>query len=205
MGKKMYCILVTGIPASGKSTIAEFLSHALRLPMISKDRIKEDLYDLIGFQSREEKVQLGIASMNIMYHVAEQLMKGSQPFLLENNFEKISEKGLFTLLEKYDYQAITVTLTGDYRTIYQRFLERNESPKRHRGHVVNDCYPEKERKKEPEPIPYKRFVEGITMRGMDSFTANGPRIVLDTTDFDTVDMEELVRNIDICRRELLQK
>ena len=145
----MYCILVTGIPASGKSTIAEFLSHALHLPMISKDRIKEDLFDLVGFQSREEKVQLGVASMNIMYHVAEQLMKGGQPFLLENNFEKISAKGLFILLEKYGYQAITVTLTGDYKTIYQRFLKRNNSPERHRGHVVNDCYPEKERKELP--------------------------------------------------------
>ena len=26
--------------------------------------------------------------------------------------------------------------------IYQRFLERESSPDRHRGHVVNDCYPE---------------------------------------------------------------
>lgn len=200
----MYCILVTGIPASGKSTIAEYLSHALHLPMISKDKIKEDLFDLVGFQSREEKVQLGIASMNIMYHVAEQLMRGSQPFLLENNFEETSKSGLFSLLEKYDYQAITVTLTGDYRTIYERFLERNKSPERHRGHVVNDCYPEKEQEKKVEPIPYRRFVEGITMRGMDSFTANGPRIVLDTTDFEAVDLKALVRNIVICREELLQ-
>ncbi|MDE6962838.1 MAG: ATP-binding protein [Lachnospiraceae bacterium] len=199
----MYCILVTGIPASGKSTIAEFLSHALHLPMISKDRIKEDLFDLVGFQSREEKVQLGVASMNIMYHVAEQLMKGGQPFLLENNFEKISAKGLFILLEKYGYQAITVTLTGDYKTIYQRFLKRNNSPERHRGHVVNDCYPEKE-KKAAAPIPYRHFVEGITMRGMDSFTANGPRIILDTTDFDAVDRDELVRNILTCREEVMR-
>ena len=37
----MYCILVTGIPASGKSTMAEFLAERLRLPMLSKDKIKE--------------------------------------------------------------------------------------------------------------------------------------------------------------------
>ena len=50
----MYCILVTGIPASGKSTMARFLAEAFGLPVISKDRIKECMYDTIGFRSREE-------------------------------------------------------------------------------------------------------------------------------------------------------
>ena len=77
----MYCILVTGIPASGKSTMARFLSERLAIPMISKDKIKELLFDDIGFGSREEKVKLGITSMNIMYHIAEQLMKCQQPFI----------------------------------------------------------------------------------------------------------------------------
>ena len=110
----MYCILVTGIPASGKSTIAKYLSEYLRLPLISKDDMKELMYDAVGFRSREEKVGLGIASMNIMYYMAEQLMKCGSPFILENNFENISRDGLAVILEKYSYQAITVTLTGDY-------------------------------------------------------------------------------------------
>ena len=37
-----------------------------------------------------------------------------------------------------------VTLTGDYEILYERFMERNGKPERHRGHVVNDCDPEKE-------------------------------------------------------------
>ncbi|XCP84095.1 AAA family ATPase [Roseburia hominis] len=139
----MYCILVTGIPAAGKSTMAEVLAEYLGLPVISKDKIKELLYDTIGFRSREEKVMLGIAGMNIMYYMAEQLMKRGQSFILENNFENVSKEGLVAILEKYSYKAITVTLTGDYEKIYQRFLKRNDSPDRHRGHIVNDCYPEK--------------------------------------------------------------
>lgn len=201
----MYCILVTGIPASGKSTMAEFLSNALGLPMISKDKIKEDMYDTIGFRSREEKVKLGIASMKIMYGIAEQLMKNGHPFLLENNFEKLSEKGLFSILEKYSFQAITITLTGDYRKIYERFLKRNNSPDRHRGHVVNECYPEKEPGGIAEPISYKRFVEGIAARGMDSFTAAGPHIIVDTTDFETINREALLREIASYREQLLRK
>ena len=51
-----YCILVTGIPASGKSTIAEHLAKELSLPCFSKDAFKEILFDTVGFRSREEKV-----------------------------------------------------------------------------------------------------------------------------------------------------
>ena len=89
----MYCILVTGIPASGKSTLARALGEELRLPVISKDSLKELLFDHVGFRSREEKVRLGNASMEIMYAVAGQLMRAGQPFLLENNFEHASEDG----------------------------------------------------------------------------------------------------------------
>lgn len=191
----MYCILVTGIPASGKSTTAKFLGEYFKLPVISKDRIKEFMYDEIGFGSREEKVRLGIASMDIMYYMAEQLMKCRQPFILENNFENISRDALLAILDKYSYKAITVTLTGDYRKIYQRFLERNDSPERHRGHVVNDCYPEKKTNGKAEVISYEGFVNGITDRGMDRFAANGPHIVVDTTDFSKIDQESLVKKL----------
>ena len=191
----MYCILVTGIPASGKSTMARFLAEAFGLPVISKDRIKECLYDTIGFRSREEKVKLGTASMQIMYDLAEELMRSARPFILENNFENVSKEGLLTILEKYEYKAITVTLTGDYKIIYQRFLERNRDPGRHPGHVVNDCYPGSKEINSPVQISYESFVEGITQRGMDSFTANGPQVILDTTDFGRLDREDLVRRI----------
>lgn len=191
----MYCILVTGIPASGKSTMARFLAEACGLPVISKDRIKECMYDTIGFRSREEKVKLGTASMQIMYDLAEELMKSARPFILENNFENVSKEGLLTILKKYKYKAITVTLTGDYKIIYQRFLERNRDPGRHPGHVVNDCYPGSKEINNPVQISYESFVEGITQRGMDSFTANGPQIILDTTDFGRLDREDLVRRI----------
>jgi len=199
----MYCILVTGIPAAGKSTMAEVLAEYLGLPVISKDKIKELLYDTIGFRSREEKVMLGIAGMNIMYYMAEQLMKRGQSFILENNFENVSKEGLVAILEKYSYKAITVTLTGDYEKIYQRFLKRNDSPDRHRGHIVNDCYPEKIQNNFVASIPYESFVNGIVNRGMDSFVANGPHIILDTTDFTRIDKEKLLQQIVDCREEIM--
>lgn len=202
----MYCILVTGIPAAGKSTMAEVMSERLKLPVISKDTIKELLFDNVGFQSRAEKVKLGVAGMEIMYYVAGQLMKVGQPFILENNFEYSSEQGIKGLLEKYQYSALTITLTGDYKVIYQRFLERENSPDRHRGHVVNDCYPEKKENNvkvlKAKTISYENFVCGIEKRGFDAFCVDGRQIKVDTTDFSKINMEELFSQIAAWKEEV---
>ena len=203
----MYCILVTGIPAAGKSTMAKVMSEKLKLPVISKDTVKELLFDNVGFQSRTEKVKLGIASMEIMYYVASQLMKAGQPFILENNFEYSSEQGIKSLLEKYQYSVLTITLTGDYKVIYQRFLERENSPDRHRGHVVNDCYPEKKENNmktlKAKTISYENFVCGIEKRGFDAFCVDGRQIKVDITDFSTINMEELFSRIEAWKEEIL--
>ena len=203
----MYCILVAGIPAAGKSTMAKVISERLKLPVISKDAMKELLFDNVGFQSREEKGNLGIASMEIMYYVAGQLMKAGQSFILENNFEYSSEHGIKNLLEKYQYPVLTITLTGDYKVIYQRFLEREGSPERHRGHVVNDCYPEKRahnpKERKAASISYENYVYGIEQRGFDAFLVGGRQIKVDTTDFSKINMEELFSQISAWKEEIL--
>ncbi len=195
----MHCILVTGIPAAGKSTLAEILSKELELPLISKDQIKEILFDEVGFNSRQAKVQLGNASMCIMYYIASQLMKLGQPFILENNFEYVSKKGLLQLMNQYSYDALTITLTGDYKTIYARFIERNSSPERHRGHIINDCYPEKTPRTIDELkksfLSYENFVDAIKTRGMDDFVATKSRIVVDVTDFSKIDTTQIVQKV----------
>lgn len=192
----MYCIIVTGIPASGKTTMAKYLSEQFHIPMISKDLIKEILYDEVGFHGRPEKVKLGNASMEIMYYMAEQLMQFQQPFILENNFEHVSKEGLFAILEKYSYTAITVRMTGDYEALYKRFEKRNNSPERHRGHVVNDQYPEPEfRTEAPPTMTYDIFMDAIKRRGFDSFIGNGPLVTVDTTDFARVDRDDVVTQV----------
>ena len=47
-------------------------------------------------------------------------------------------------------------------------------------------------------------MDGIRARGMESFTANGPRIVVDTTDFAALDVPGLVQRLTRCAEEILQ-
>lgn len=191
-----FVILVTGIPASGKSMLAEKLSTDLGIPWFSKDRIKEELYDTIGFASREEKVRLGAASMEVLYYLAEQMMQCSKSFILENNFEAASRPGLMRLLEHYGYRTLTLRLTGDYARIYERFIQRESSPLRHPGHVTNSRY-SREKGAAPSPtITLEQYTAAIRAREMDSFCAGGQVITVDTTDFSRVDWDKLYQEIE---------
>lgn len=189
----MFCILVAGPPASGKSTLAARLSERLGLPMVSKDALKEVLFDTLGFASRQEKVALGVAAMELLYAFAQAQMRVGKPFILENNFEDASKSHLQELLARYGYTAITLRMAGDPAVLYQRFLARNASPERHRGHVVNDRYPEAEPGRAAATPTLEGFARGIAGRGMDRFAVPGPLLEVDATDFAREDLEAIVR------------
>ncbi len=193
---EMFCILVSGVPASGKTRFASFLSKKLAMPMMSKDIIKEKLFDTVGFNSRDEKVKLGVGSMEILYYFAEQMMCIGKPFILENNFENASVKGIEELLNKYNYTPVNVCLTGDLEAIYARFAERETSPFRHRGHVVNTNYPEVETEKQQVPcVSFHDFVTGVKERGMADFCIGDIIIDVDVTDFSSINYELIVNEI----------
>lgn len=202
----MYCILVAGIPASGKTTTARFIAEGLQIPLISKDKIKEILYDAVGFSCHAEKVKLNIAGSNLLFHFAEQLMQAGLPFVLESNFENKSKADIVELLKKYHYNPITVTLTGDYRTLYNRFCLRQSSPYRHKGHISPDCYSPKQ-PCEITVMSYEKYVQTITTRGMDKFRIDddqikGKYIELDTTDANSVDLSGLLQKIKLAADSL---
>ena len=186
-----YCILVAGPPESGKTTLARQLSALMGLPVFSKDHIKERLFDTLGFTCRAEKVRLGVAAAAILRDCAEELMRLEQPFILENNFEDATRPDLMALLEKMGYTGLTILLTGDHQALYRRFAARDMSPERHRGHVVNDRYPEPEGSplRPASALTFEGYVEGIERRGMERFSANGPRLVVDATDPAVVDAD----------------
>lgn len=191
----MACILVAGFPATGKSTLAAALSREMGVPMFSKDSMKELLYDSVGFKSRAEKVALGVEAMDILYYCAGQVLKLGQSVILENNFENASRPGLEALLAKYPCKVVTVALTGDPEVVYQRFLQRDQSPDRHRGHVVNTCYPEPPGERAAYvPMGFEQFMEGFTARGMDTFSM-GERVAVDVTDFSKVDIKAIVEEV----------
>lgn len=190
----MYCIIITGVPASGKTTLAHYLSESLHLPMASKDEMKEILFDTIGFTNRTEKVKLGIGSTKLLYYFADRMMQAKQAFILENNFEKKDEDDLQQLFKKSDYQCLTLKLTGDLSKIYERYVLREFHSSRHLGHIVNDHYPTNE-KILPAPSTFEDYQKGIQHRGMDDFNGVGKLMKIDVTDLENLNYQEIIANI----------
>lgn len=60
-------ILVNGVPASGKSTVARAVSVALGAPLLTLDTVKEPLFTHFGTGDREHNRRLGRASYEIVF------------------------------------------------------------------------------------------------------------------------------------------
>jgi predicted kinase len=68
-------VLVSGAPGSGKTTIAVPLAAELGFPLLSKDIIKEQLFDVLGAGDGDSvswSKRLGAASMELMWTLAGQ-------------------------------------------------------------------------------------------------------------------------------------
>ena len=148
--------------------------------------IKESLFDSLGFQSREEKVRLGEAAYRILLEQAEKILSHGLTVALENNFEDISRAPLMEMLKRTGAKPVTVMFDGDIAAIHALNLKRDQSPERHRGHVVNTRYPE------TEPTPYvplslDAFAAGMEARGYRRFDVGGAKLIVDTTEIASVD------------------
>lgn len=63
-------LLVNGLPASGKTTLARQLSAELGAPLLSKDVVKETLFDCLGAKDSAQSRTLGAASMEVLWSLA---------------------------------------------------------------------------------------------------------------------------------------
>ena len=130
---KQILILVTGSPATGKTTLATKLSERLKIPAFYRDRITEVLWDA---PAPGEKVpnQFGPASAEMIFHITEQLMKSNISFIIESYWHyNLANERLLGLKEKYKYNSVTIRLFGEPDILYNRFYKRQQTSERHEG------------------------------------------------------------------------
>ncbi len=129
-------IIVSGAPGTGKSTLASRLSKQFALPCLTKDDIKELLFDTLGWSDRVWSQRLGIASNELLLHTAQQMMITQTHFILENAFwAEESRPQWAKLVQQYQYAPLEIHCTAPPETLARRFRER--VPNRHAGHVDN--------------------------------------------------------------------
>lgn len=166
-------ILVSGMPASGKSTLAEQLAAALDIPCFTKDGIKELLYDAeeVGAEELDEETseRLGAQAITVLYHIAQRILDAGGSVLLEANFRAELAR---TQVEPFRSQAIVrqVACHVPMAEIVERFEERQEGDERHPVHSevddVNQLVEDLKRK-DYGPIPGIPTLVVDTSKGLD--------------------------------------
>ncbi|HEV7714469.1 MAG TPA: AAA family ATPase [Steroidobacteraceae bacterium] len=79
-------ILVTGLPATGKTTFARVVAARYRLPLIGKDVIKEPLFDVLGAPDAASSRKLSDASFAVLFAMAREVGAAGSHVVLEGNF-----------------------------------------------------------------------------------------------------------------------
>ncbi|MBM3934660.1 MAG: ATP-binding protein [SAR202 cluster bacterium] len=131
-------IIVSGPPAAGKTTIAKKLSGDLLLPHLSKDIIKESLFDTLGRSDRDWSKKVGFASITLLFKLVDIEMQARRAVILEGNFKpRIDGERFEELRRKYSPSIVEVYCYATPEVLLSRFRNRATSANRHPGHVEN--------------------------------------------------------------------
>lgn len=191
----MEIIVLAGMPASGKSTVAAQLGKAFGMPILEKDALKEAIFDTIGFQNYAEKRKTDHAANAVLLRCARALLDSGISVILDNNFDETSAGVLDGMVREYGCKCVTVFLGGDTEAFYRRYVERDRLHLRHLGHVVQEHYPLWEGDSPDHDMTREEFREKFEKRGMANFRIGGERIDVDATDPAKIDVDGLIEQI----------
>jgi predicted kinase len=173
-----WVVIVCGPSGGGKSSLTGPLSQLLSLPVISKDDLKEVLFDSLGWGDRERSRALSEASYRLMFHLAERQLAAGRSCILEANFRPEAGAALRVLGARVPFRAIRVRCFADPEVLLERLKCRTQDRLRHPGHLDAELLP-----------------EAGTLIQEGSVEVEGPLIEVDTTDPQSVDVEEIARRL----------
>lgn len=125
-------ILVCGIIAALKSTIAKQLSKDLGIPSFHKDMIKERLVDVIGYTTREENLKLSEASFVMLQEIAQRTLEANVDVILESNFKPHELAQLSRIPGWDEAKVLSIYCYASPKVLYERYAARLKS--RHIAH-----------------------------------------------------------------------
>lgn len=174
-------VVVSGYPATGKTSLAVHLSTELRFPLVSKDLVKERLFDVLGAGDNDWSHLLGRASMAVLYAQAGAILASSNGVVAEANFDgELATRDLMKLIRDHRVPVCQVVLQADPDALVARAKERAASGERHPGHNEQFVIAELEKM---VATPYV------------APDLPGHSFAVDVTDLEKVDLDDVLRQV----------
>jgi deoxyadenosine/deoxycytidine kinase len=179
---KPLLIIVSGPSCSGKSTLAKKISEKFQIPLITKDDIKELIFDNLGWSDRKWSKKVGGTSNKLLIHFLDSVLISRKPIMIESNFKsEIDTKPISEMVSRFGYLPLQIMCQCDGKVLFERFKKRSESSERHPGH--NDSK------------NYKEFKEMLLKGKLEPLEIEGETIIFDTTDFNNLDFDSVYEKI----------
>lgn len=136
----MKLIIITGAPASGKSTIAQNVSKITGIPYFSKDEFKIELFEKYGFNNHDEKKKLSIQGENMLKNTISEHIDSDKDIIIDNNFKNFDAVREAISAHK-NCTVICIMLKADYSVLAERYNLRISSGNRHTALYTLNKYP----------------------------------------------------------------
>lgn len=175
-------LIITGLPGTGKTTFAKELAKSLKLPLITKDSLKEIIFDTLGWSDRAWSKKVGVASYSLMDYLVESQLAAGKDLIVESNFKPEFDNAKFQAWqENYGFSAVQILFEANGEILYERFKARALSGERHPGHVDGQNHEE--------------FRESLLTGKIEPLAIKGSVITVDTSDYSLVDTAGLVGQV----------
>lgn len=134
-----HIVLISGPPASGKTTIARPLAEALGFALITKDEIKESLFTSLNGAPNDLAVSrhIGSAAMDLLWALAPHCPQ----LVLEANFRTRSpfeRMQLAALLHRPGARLVEIHCRIPLEEAARRFAQRARDERHHPAHALKE-------------------------------------------------------------------
>jgi predicted kinase len=128
-------ILITGLPSTGKTTLARTISEQRGWPVLGKDEIKEELANHVVAKDRSDSKRLGILAEEILLRVATGYAEQGLDCIVESTFRpEFIHDHLARLAALTSLSVIIVQC--DRETLIERFASRATRDPVHNDEIV---------------------------------------------------------------------